>query len=112
MKKEHNKLVRDNIPNIIAKSNKTSMTSILSDDQEYLYQLKRKLTEEANEVLNTNNNDALTEELADVLEVIEAIMQLCDISLDEVMKVKEDKANKNGKFNKRIYLVSVDDCAK
>lgn len=109
MKKQHNKLVRDNIPQIIAETNKTSLTTILFNDQEYLWALKQKLIEEANEVLKTTDTIMMTEELADTFEVIEAIMKHCDISLEEVMQVKEEKANKNGKFDNRVYLISVDD---
>lgn len=109
MKKEYNKLVRDRIPQLIADSNKTSITQLLFDEQEYLWALKQKLIEEANEVLKATNEEMMTKELADVLEVIEAIMKVCDIPLDNVMKVKEEKAMTNGKFDKRVFLFSVDD---
>ena len=109
MKKTYNKLVRDKIPQIIADSNKSSTTTILFDFQEYLWALKEKLIEEANEVKQATNHEMMTNELADCLEVIDAIMENCHISLEEVMKVKEEKANKNGKFDNRIYLISVDD---
>lgn len=47
-------------------------------------------------------------ELADILEVIEAILNFSQISIQEVVKFKENKALKNGKFNKRIFLESVE----
>ena len=104
-----NKLVRDNIPDILSKNNKTFDTSLLSDDQEYIAALKQKLVEEAHEVLETTNKETMTHELADVLEVIEALMKASDITLDNVIKVKEEKAITNGKFDKRIFLCNLKD---
>ena len=49
MKIIHNKLIRDNIPEIIERDNKTCKVRVL-DDAEYLACLKDKLLEEGNEV--------------------------------------------------------------
>ena len=105
--KEINKLVRDHIPDIIKNNNQTPTTRILNNE-EYLHYLKLKLIEEANEANNTTSKEELTNEIADVLEVIESIMKVCDIPLDNVMKVKEEKAMTNGKFDKRILLESIE----
>lgn len=107
MKHIHNKLVRDNIPIIISTDHKTAKIRTLNDD-EYLKYLKLKLIEEAKEVNTTQNNVELKNELADILEVIEAILTFSQISIQEVVKSKENKALKNGKFNKRIFLESVE----
>ena len=109
MKEEYNKLVRDNIPQIIASTKKYPLSTILFDNHEYLWALKQKLIEECNEVLKATNDEMMINELADCLEVIDAIMKHCDISLDEVMEYKEEKAIKNGKFDNRVYLISVSD---
>lgn len=108
MKTYHNKLVRDNIPDIIKQTHQHPITDILNDE-DYLYHLKLKLIEEATEVLNTSTKDESAIEIADVLEVIEALMNHLDLSLDDVIKHKDDKANKNGKFNKRIFLKYVEE---
>ena len=72
MEKIFNKLVRDNIPEIIKSKNETPFIRILSDN-EYKRELFRKLTEECNEVISTSKKDELLEELADVLEVVRAL---------------------------------------
>ena len=108
MKVIHNKLVRDNIPDIILNNNQAPTTKILNNE-EYLHYLKLKLIEEANEANNTTSKEELTNEIADILEVIESLLNAADISYDNVMKAKDDKAKKNGKFDKRIFLESVDD---
>ena len=72
MKKIYNKLVRDRIPSIIQDSNKTCQTRILNDE-EYIYYLKLKLLEESQEVNHAANNQ-IVEEIADVMEVIDALI--------------------------------------
>lgn len=105
--KQINKLVRDNIPEIIQNNNQTPTTRILNNE-EYLHYLKLKLIEEANEANNSSSKEELTNEIADILEVIESLLKASDISYDNVMKVKADKAQRNGKFNKRIFLESIE----
>lgn len=48
--KTHNKLVRDNIPRIVAANGGTSKLRRLHDDAEFINELANKLVEEANEV--------------------------------------------------------------
>ena len=52
--KVYNKLVRDNIPDIILKDNELPSTRILGDE-EYIKELDRKLMEEVNEYLENDN---------------------------------------------------------
>ena len=47
------------------------------------------------------------EELADIIEVVEALAIAQGSSLNEIMMIKEAKANKNGRFEKRYFLESV-----
>ena len=99
MEKVFNKLVRDNIPDIIEKNNEVAVTRIL-EGKEYLKELYKKLHEECNEVEMAKNK----EELADVYEVLLAVMLYNDIKLEEVEASALIKRNKRGGFSKRIYL--------
>ena len=65
MERVYNKLVRDNIPNIIESKGETPVTRIL-DDMEYKDELEKKLYEEYKEVIEANGDDRV-EELADFL---------------------------------------------
>lgn len=103
MKKIYNKLVRDNIPNIIEQDNETPFTRIL-DDNEYRTELYRKLTEECNEVLTSESSEETLEELADVLEIIKSIAELENKKLDDVIEIANKKRSKRGGFEKRIFL--------
>ena len=103
MKKPINKLVRDNIPSICEKNGQIPETKVL-DDVNYTSALHTKLEEEVKEYLLSSELD----ELADIIEVVEALAENQGSSLNEVMEIKRNKQNKNGAFKNRIYLISVD----
>lgn len=103
MEQLFNKLVRDNIPDKIKNNGEEAVTRVLSIE-EYKIELYKKLEEEKNEVINSKNKEELIEELADLLEVLDAIMSVDNISKEQVNNVKEEKRLKRGGFDKRIYL--------
>ncbi len=103
MEREFNKLVRDNIPDIIANNGEESITRILEDD-EYKVELYKKLLEEANEVISSKDSDETLEELADVLEILRSIAKLNGKTLDDILKIANQKELKRGGFEKRIFL--------
>lgn len=98
----HNKLVRDKIPEIIENSGKCAVCRTLSED-EYLKMLHQKLTEELNEYLS---DDSL-EEIADLLEVIHAVVRARGSSMEEVENIRLSKKEKRGGFEDRIFLECV-----
>ena len=106
MARIYNKLVRDNIPDIIISNGENPITRILSDE-EYKEELEKKLYEEYQEVLNTTNSKDRIEELADMLEIIIALAKLEDKTLDDVVEVAKTKRLKRGGFDKKIYLEKV-----
>ncbi len=104
MKKIYNKLVRDRIPEIIEASGNTCITEILSDE-DYLKMIDAKLDEELSEY----HNDRNVEELADMLEVIYAAAVARGYSIEELEKVRAEKAEKRGGFAKKILLKEVEE---
>ena len=100
----YNKLVRDNIPDIIRKNSEIPHTSILDDDK-YLQELKTKLIEETNEFIESEE----IVELADILEVVEYLAKAKGSNFDEILKLKKQKEIKNGAFEKKIFLEYVED---
>lgn len=98
----YNKLVRDRIPEIISTVGKTCKTEILSDE-DYLHMLDAKLDEELAEY----HKDQNIEELADLLEVLRAAAIARGYTLDELERVRAEKAEKRGGFEKRILLKEV-----
>ncbi len=102
MAKKQNKLVRDKVPEIL--DNKGLKYSVhVADDNEYWEKLKAKLQEEVEEYVNSEKEG----ELADVLEVIEAIIRFKKIDLQALNKIKLEKAKQKGGFGKRIILEKV-----
>lgn len=99
---KYNKLIRDKIPEIIKKDNKTPITHIASD-KEYWEKLKEKLKEEVNEFIEKDNK----EEFADILEVIHAISDFKNFNKKKINKIREDKAKKRGRFKDKIILDEV-----
>ena len=98
----HNKLVRDRIPEIIERSGSTCVTQILSDEA-YLQMLDAKLSEELNEYQQSKE----LEELADLLEVLAAVVKARGYTWDELESVRAEKRAKRGGFDQRIFLKEV-----
>jgi Uncharacterized conserved protein len=99
---KYNKLIRDNIPEIIKKDGKTAKVHI-ADDVEYDKRLKEKLLEEADEYAASGD----PEELADVLEVVYAIAINKGIHKVQLESMVQKKRNEKGSFEKRIVLEEI-----
>lgn len=97
--KIYNKLVRDNIPKIMINNGAKPVTRIL-EDKEYYEELKKKLLEETKEFLESNN----IEEIADIEEVILAILKYNDWSWEKLENIRKNKVDKKGSFDKKIFL--------
>ena len=93
MEKIYNKLVRDNIPDIIRSDNEKPVTRILTD-AEYERELYRKLAEECKEVYRAEDNDEACKELADVLEVIRTIANVKGNLINQLNNI--DLVDKDG----------------
>jgi predicted house-cleaning noncanonical NTP pyrophosphatase (MazG superfamily) len=96
---KHGKLVRDGIPEHIARKGGTHRKHA-AGEVEYWQKLLEKLQEEVNEFMKDQNE----EELADVLEVIDAICKFKNFDRTRIMEVKNEKLRKRGGFEKRIVL--------
>lgn len=95
----YNKLVRDGVPEHITRMGEPFSVHI-ADEQEYWQKLKEKLREEVDEFIATEQLD----ELADLYEVIDAIIAYKQISVEEIQKIQAEKRVKRGSFLKRIIL--------
>lgn len=100
----YNKLVRDRIPEMIREAGKTPITRSIPEEEMEAY-LIDKLEEELQEFKESRDY----EELADLLEVMEALVKLRGEDLFSLERVKEDKKRERGGFEERILLESVED---
>ena len=105
MERIYNKLVRDNIPDIITSNEETPVTRVLNED-DYKKALEEKLVEEQEEVLFSSGAERC-EELADMVEVIRSMAKLEGKSLEEIVAIADEKKLKRGGFEGRIYLEKV-----
>ena len=104
----HNKLVRDKIPQVIEKTEKEFTTRILSPE-EYRVELDKKLIEEFTEYQQATTNEEAVEELADILELVHAAAKMHGATIEQLEEVRRAKAEKRGGFEKRIFLIEVED---
>ena len=99
---KYHKLVRDRIPEIIEKQGKTCVTEVLSQDA-YIQMVDEKLNEELMEYQESKS----LEELADLLEVMEAAVIARGYTWEELLQVRDEKRQKRGGFQDRILLKEV-----
>lgn len=97
---QYNKLVRDDIPLIIAKDGKVVTYRILTE-AEYIEALEKKLDEEIAELHESKS----LEELADVCEVLSSLRNALGFSDDQLVEARLAKHNKRGGFDNKIFLI-------
>ena len=99
---KYDKLVRDRIPEIIAKNGQNAKVRRLTDE-EYLRKLDEKLGEELAEYLADGN----VEELADLLEVIYAAARARGCPAEKLDEIRRRKAMERGAFEAHLLLEEV-----
>ncbi|TSI05106.1 nucleoside triphosphate pyrophosphohydrolase [Lysinibacillus sp. BW-2-10] len=104
----YNKLVRDQIIDIIEKDGLHCNYRILNE-QEHLQEIKKKFYEEVKEYEQTSNETDALEELADLLELIHAALSVHNKSFDDLETVRRKKLEQRGGFQKRLFLIDVED---
>jgi predicted house-cleaning noncanonical NTP pyrophosphatase (MazG superfamily) len=101
--KKYNKLVRDKIPETIEKDGRKAVYHILSED-EFVAELDKKLNEEVKEY----QKDKSLDEMADIMEVLYAIIKARGYSIEELEEKRREKSEERGGFDKKVYLEYVD----
>lgn len=101
----YNKLVRDKIPQIIERNEGRSCKTRILDDEEYIVELNTKIQEELTEYLESGE----IEELADLEEVLRAILDSKGVSYEEFERIRLEKVKKRGAFKDRIYLEGLEE---
>jgi predicted house-cleaning noncanonical NTP pyrophosphatase (MazG superfamily) len=107
MRVTYDKLVRDHIPEIIRAAGHHPVTRVL-DHPAYQVALLDKLVEEAHEARQTPTGH-LAAELADVLEVLQAIAAAHDLPWDHIVATATGKRTERGAFTARLFLEYVEE---
>ena len=100
---EYNKIVRDNIPEIISKRGENAAVVKL-EGEALITTLRQKLVEESFEVLDAKCDPDVLSELADVREVINALCSALKLSASRLSAVQKKKRQKRGGFKKGVML--------
>lgn len=103
----YHKIVRDKIPDIIRSNNGTCKTIIISDLHACIY-LNNKLKEEADELIDAINykcSKKITEELADLQEIIIELAKKQGIDMEQIIEQRLKKKEERGGFSKNIFLL-------
>ena len=109
--KVYRKLVRDKIPEIICREGKKPVFSELNDAQ-FKEALGLKVLEEAHEFFHSwsaEKPQALLEEAADLLEVMQAAVEMRGLHWNDVLREREKRRTERGGFLKRFFLHWVGD---
>ena len=104
---EYPKLVRDKIPEII-EANGDDVEFRALGEKEFLKYLKKKIIEEAKEVAETDTDEQLVEEMADIKEVLDALSSLKGFTAEQIHHVQSAKRVKRGGFEKRLLMLGND----
>lgn len=103
--KVHNKLVRDNIPEILSKRGIEVKVEVIESDKAVVRPLLHKLIEEAREAAVADDGHFL-EELADIETVIDALLAVKNLTRQELKLKQELKDKERGRYAKRFFLIS------
>lgn len=111
--KIYDKLVRDNIPDILEADKLKFKVDYLSNADAMKYTV-RKLSEEVTELIEQivlKNRDGILSELADIISVVMKIGIDWEIDIEDVIQAEEDKSEVNGFFFDNCILKWVDEPA-
>ena len=103
MRRTYDKLIRDRIPELMDADGVRYQVDVL-DDAAFRAALLEKLVEEAGEVRVAEGRSERVKELADVLEVVEALLEVEGVGWDEVRGVQEERRASRGGFQRRLRL--------
>ncbi len=106
-KQEFNKLVRDKIPEYIEEGGEI-VNIVKLEKESIVLALKDKLVEETFEVFDSNDEDELLSELADVSEVIDSILYHLNIKKESLLNKQEKKRIKVGSFLEGKILIDTE----
>jgi len=100
----YNKLIRDKIPEIIKKDGWNPIIKTLSKKQ-YLTALKKKILEEAEELIIAKKRKDVIDEIVDIQELLDHLVSEIKLTKLEIENQQKKKNEKRGRFKKRLFLI-------
>ncbi len=96
---KYDKLVRDKIPQVLDAKGIKSVTRTV-EGEEYFARLVAKLKEEVEEFAKDVNE----EEIADIMEVLNAVISVKGFSRERIEEIRTKKLAERGGFSEKIIL--------
>lgn len=103
-----NKMWRDKAIDMMEQQHGSKIHYRVLDAAEYDEQLRLKMLEEVHEVIAARSKKELTGEIADILEIIDALCIAHDITKDEISSEKIAKYNQRGGFTSRKFVTKAE----
>ena len=101
---KYNKLIRDKIPKIIKEAGWKPTIRTLKK-KEFLYALKKKVSEEARELIRAKSNKGIIDEIVDIQELLDVLTLEIKLTKSRIKKFQSAKREKRGGFKKRLFLI-------
>lgn len=101
----YNKLIRDNIPDIIKSKHQECEVRPMTDVQEFQQELFKKIKEEATSLAMVRSKEDFLGEYADLMMVLDTIIDQLEITPEEIAKVREENRLRKGAYKHQHYLV-------
>ena len=98
----YNKLIRDKIPEMMAKKGVKLSYHVAQTNEEYWRMLLEKLQEKMNE-FGLHQNE---ETFGDILTVLDAMRDFKKLDHQDIVEIKQKKNSENGEYLKRYILDS------
>jgi len=100
----YNKLVRDNIKDIIEGKGETCEVRPIESDREFEQELMKKIVEEANALSMARTREDFLHEATDLMLVLETINEHLKFTDAEIAAAMDENIARKGKYDKRHFL--------
>jgi len=100
----YNKLIRDRIPEIIKEAGWASTIRTLKKS-EFLNALKKKVLEEAGELIRAKDKKGIVDEIVDIQELLNVLSSELKLTESGLKRLQDAKRKKRGGFKKRLFLI-------
>ena len=107
MIKRYNKLIRDRILEIIKDAGEKPFWWTLNQ-KEYLKEIKKKILEEAGELIKAKSKEGIIDEIVDIQELIDVLVSELKLKKSKIKKQQKIKNEKRGGFKKRLFLIKTE----
>ena len=101
---KYNKLIRDRIPEIIKEAGWVPTIKTLRKS-EFLKAIKKKVFEEAGELMQTKDKKGIVDEIVDIQELLDVLAAEIKMTKPQIKKIQAKKRKKRGGFKKRLFLI-------